>query len=83
MPLPFTIDARIMGQYYERLQYLGHGQSKVCYWLTEKLVLKLRNEWDQEPNLFQETVLLSIGSVSCISRQYFPATKALLAYKAR
>ena len=54
MPLPFTIDAWIMGTYYERRQYLGHGQSKVCYLLTERLVLKLREQKDQEPDLFRE-----------------------------
>ena len=54
MPLPFTIDAWIMGKYYERRQYLGHGNSKVCYWLTERLVLKLCRQPDQEPDLFQE-----------------------------
>ena len=54
MPLPFTINAWIMGKYYERRQYLGHGKSKVCYWLTETLVLKLRDESDQEPHLFRE-----------------------------
>ena len=54
MPLPFTIDAWIMGEYYERLQYLGHGYSKVCYWLTERLVLKLRDQRDQEPDLFRK-----------------------------
>ena len=54
MPLPFTINAWIMGEYYERRQYLGHGKSKVCYWLTERLVLKLRDQRDQEPDLFRE-----------------------------
>ena len=54
MPLPFTIDAWIMGRSYERLQYLGHGYSKVCYSLTETLVLKLRSEDDQEPRLFRQ-----------------------------
>ena len=54
MPLPFTIDAWIMGKYYERRQYLGHGYSKVCYQLTETLVLKLCDQKDQEPDLFQE-----------------------------
>ena len=43
-----------MGEYYERRQYLGHGQSKVCYWLTEGLILKLRQQKDQEPDLFRE-----------------------------
>jgi len=54
MPLPFTIDAWIMGKYYGQRQYLGHGKSKVCYWLTERLVLKLRYQRDQEPDLFRE-----------------------------
>ena len=43
-----------MGRSYERLQYLGHGQSKVCFWLTEKLLLKLRNEDDREPRPFRQ-----------------------------
>ena len=54
MPLPFTIDAWVTGKYYERRQYLGHGNSKVCYWLTERVVLKLCRQPDQEPDLFQE-----------------------------
>ena len=54
MPLPFTINAWIEGKYYEQLQYLGHGQSKVCYSLTDKLVLKLRDQRDQEPDLFRK-----------------------------
>ncbi len=54
VPLPFTINAWIMGKYYERRQYLGHGYSKVCYRLTETLVLKLRDQKDQEPDLFRE-----------------------------
>ena len=54
LPLPFTIDAWILGKYYGQRQYLGHGKSKVCYWLTDTLVLKLREERDQEPELFQE-----------------------------
>ena len=41
LPLPFTIDALVLGKYYRRRQYLGHGKSKVCYWLTDTLVLKL------------------------------------------
>ena len=53
MPLPFTIDAWIEGKYYEQRQYLGHGLSKVCYCLTDTLVLKLCEEKDQEPELFQ------------------------------
>ena len=54
MPLPFTIDAWILGEYYERRQYVGHGKSKVCHWLTQRNVLKLREEHDQEPHLFRE-----------------------------
>ena len=54
VPLPFTIDAWIMGEYYGRRQYLGHGKSKVCYSLSERLVLKLREQRDQEPDLFRE-----------------------------
>jgi hypothetical protein len=54
LPLPFTIDAWILGEYYGRCQYLGHGLSKVCYCLTDTLVLKLREKEDQEPELFQE-----------------------------
>ena len=33
---------------------MGHGKSKVCYCLTERLVLKLCNQKDQEPDLFRE-----------------------------
>ena len=54
LQLPFTIDAWILGEYYKRRQYLGHGKSKVCYGLTDTLVLKLCKEKDQEPELFQE-----------------------------
>ena len=54
LPLPFTIDALVQGTYYRGRQYLGHGQSKVCYWLTDTLVLKLCEERNQEPELFQE-----------------------------
>ena len=54
MPLPFTIDALVQGTYYRGRQYLGHGQSKVCYRLTDTLVLKLCEERNQEPELFQE-----------------------------
>ena len=54
LPLPFTIDAWIMGEYYRRRQYLGHGLSKVCYSLSERLVLKLCEQRDQEPDLFRE-----------------------------
>ena len=43
-----------LGEYHERRQYLGHGKSKVCYLLTERKVLKLREEHDQEPHLFRE-----------------------------
>ena len=53
-PLPFTIDAWILGEYYYDRQYLGHGNTKVCYWLTETLVLKLRDGYDQEPDLFRD-----------------------------
>ena len=53
LPLPFTIDGWIMGQSYWRLQYVGHGQSKVVYRLTDKLVLKLCEKIDQEPEVFQ------------------------------
>ena len=44
LPLPFTIDALVQGAYYRGRQYLGHGQSKVCYGLTDTLVLKLCQE---------------------------------------
>ena len=54
LPLPFTIDAWIMGEYYGRRQYLAHGKSKVCYSLSERLVVKLREQRDQEPDLFRE-----------------------------
>ena len=33
---------------------LGHGKSNVCYWLTERKVLKICEEHDQEPHLFRE-----------------------------
>ena len=54
LPLPFTIDAWILGEHFERGQYLGHGQSKTCYGLTDTVVLKLSEERDQEPERFQE-----------------------------
>jgi len=54
MPLPFTINAWIMGKFFERRQYLGHGKSKVCYRLTDNLVLKLRDQRDPEPDLFRQ-----------------------------
>ena len=54
MPLPFTIDGWIMGEYYVKAQYAGHGQSKVGYRLTDKLVLKLCDKEDQEPKVFRE-----------------------------
>ena len=53
LPLPFTIDGWIMGESYWRRQYAGHGQSKVVYRLTDKLVLKLCEKRDQEPEVFQ------------------------------
>ena len=53
LPLPFTIDGWIMGESYRRRQYAGHGQSKVVYRLTDKLVLKLCEKRDQEPEVFQ------------------------------
>ena len=53
LPLPFTIDGWIMGESYRQVQYAGHGQSKIVYRLTDKLVLKLCEERDQEPELFQ------------------------------
>ena len=53
MPLPFTIDGWIMGKSYYSLQYVGHGQSKVVYRLTDKLVLKLCEKRDQEPEDFR------------------------------
>ena len=53
LPLPFTIDGRIMGQNYWQLQYAGHGQSKTVYRLTDKLVLKMCLTLDQEPELFK------------------------------
>jgi hypothetical protein len=42
-----------MGESYRQAQYAGHGQSKIVYRLTDKLVLKLCEETDQEPGLFQ------------------------------
>ena len=54
MPLPFTIDALVQGKYYSGRQYLGHGLSKVCYWHTDTIVLKLSEERNQEPELFQD-----------------------------
>ena len=60
MPLPFTIDAWIEGKYYEQRQYLGHGLTKVCYCLTERLVLKLRDQEDQEPDLFRQLEATSV-----------------------
>ena len=42
-----------MGNRYSQLQYAGHGLSKTVYRLTDKLVLKLCEETDQEPKLFQ------------------------------
>ena len=59
LPLPFTIDGRIMGRAFSSAQYAGHGQSKVVYRLTQNLVLKLRKEKDPEPNVFQ--ALQAIG----------------------
>ena len=47
VPLPFRINAWSMGKYYERPQDVGHGKSKVCYGLTEGLVLTLRQQKDQ------------------------------------
>ena len=54
LPLPFTIDACILGKYYKQRQYVGHGQSKICYSLTDTLILKLCEKRDEEPKLFQE-----------------------------
>jgi hypothetical protein len=51
--LPCTIDGWIMGKSYCQAQYEGHGQSKTVYRLTDKLVLKLCEKTDQEPELFQ------------------------------
>ena len=42
-----------MGESYRQVQYAGHGQSKIVYRLTDKLVLKLCEERDQEPEVFQ------------------------------
>ena len=53
LPLPCTIDARINKKLYWQAQYVGHGASKTVYRLTDKLVLKLCKEPDQEPGLFQ------------------------------
>ena len=53
-PLPFTIDAWILGEYYYHQQHLGHGNTKVCYWLTETLVLKLWDGYDRERDLFRD-----------------------------
>ena len=54
LPLPFTIDAWIMGEYYGRRQYLAHGKSKVSYSLSERLLRKLCEQRDQEPDLFRQ-----------------------------
>ena len=54
LPLPFTIDGWIMGEFYCQRQYVGHGQSKIVYRLTDKLVLKMCKERDPEPEVFQE-----------------------------
>ena len=51
---PFTVNARILGESYEGLQYLGHGNSKICYSLAKGLVLKLCRKKDQEPDLFRK-----------------------------
>ena len=48
------------GKYYERRQYLGHGLTKVCDWLTQRLVLKLRDQRDQEPDLFRQLEATSV-----------------------
>ena len=53
LPLPFTIDGWIMGEFYWQRQYAGHGKSKIVYRLTDKLVLKLCEKRDQEPEVFQ------------------------------
>ena len=42
-----------MGESYRQRQYAGHGKSKIAYRLTDKLVLKLCQKRDQEPELFQ------------------------------
>ena len=54
LPLPSRIDAVINGKRYPQARYLGHGQSKVVYLLTEQRVLKLCDLDDQEPGLFGE-----------------------------
>ena len=69
MPLPFTIDAVVQGKYYSGAQHLGHGQSKVCYWLTDTLVLKLCEERNQEPELFQELQASGVYPVVLASGQ--------------
>ena len=41
VPLPFTIYAWIMREYYGRREYFAYGKSKVCYSLSETPILKL------------------------------------------
>ena len=42
-----------MGEFYWQRQYAGHRQSKIVYRLTDKLVLKLCEKRDQEPDVFR------------------------------
>ena len=53
LPLPFTIDGVIMEKSVRQVQYAGHGQSTIVYRLSDKLVLKLCEENDQEPERFR------------------------------
>ena len=49
VPLPFAIDFMVCGETHACL-YIGHGQSKVVYRVTDQpLVLKLTETKDQEP----------------------------------
>ena len=53
LPLPFTIDGVIREKSVRQVQYAGHGQSTIVYRLSDKLVLKLCEENDQEPERFR------------------------------
>ena len=63
LPLPFTIDGWVMGEFYWQRQYAGHGKSKIVYRLTDKLVLKLCEKTDQEPGCFPST-----GGKRCVCK---------------
>ena len=59
LPLPCTIDGWINGSSC-RGQYAGHGKSKIVYRLTNRLILKLCKERDQEPCLFEKLQALGV-----------------------